>query len=56
MLAEPEVWRVEELGPAAVRVRLVVKTRPAEQWSVARELRVRIKAAFDQAGTTVPGQ
>jgi small-conductance mechanosensitive channel len=56
MLEEPEVWGVEELGPAAVRVRLVVKTRPAEQWSVARELRARIKAAFDQAGITVPGQ
>jgi small-conductance mechanosensitive channel len=45
-----------EQGPAGVRVRLVVKTRPLEQWSVARELRARIKAAFDRAGIEVPGQ
>jgi small conductance mechanosensitive channel len=56
MLEEPELWGVEELGPAGVRVRLVVKTRPLEQWSVARELRARIKAAFDRAGIEVPGQ
>jgi small conductance mechanosensitive channel len=55
MLEEPELWGVEELGPAGVRVRLVVKTRPLEQWSVARELRARIKAAFDRAGIEVPG-
>jgi moderate conductance mechanosensitive channel len=50
MLEQPEVWGVEELGLQAARVRLVVKTRPLEQWTVARELRARIKAAFDQAG------
>jgi small-conductance mechanosensitive channel len=50
MLEQPEVWGVEELGLSVARVRLVVKTRPLEQWKVARELRARIKAAFDQAG------
>jgi len=55
LLEEPELWGVEELGPAGVRVRLVVKTRPLEQWSVARELRARIKAAFDRAGIEAPG-
>jgi small-conductance mechanosensitive channel len=53
MLEEPEVWGVEELGPDGVRVRLVAKTRPLEQWKVARELRARIKAAFDKAGMEV---
>jgi len=32
----------------------VVKTDPAEQWAVARELRLRIKQAFDQAGIEIP--
>ena len=38
---------VEELGPDSIRVRLLAKTRPLEQWKVARELRARLKVAFD---------
>jgi small conductance mechanosensitive channel len=56
LLGEPEVWGVEELGLSGVRVRLVVKTRPLEQWKVARELRGRIKAGFDREGIGVPAQ
>jgi moderate conductance mechanosensitive channel len=54
ILAEPEVWGVEALGTQGVVIRLVVKTRPLEQWGVARELRGRIKAAFDEVGIDVP--
>jgi moderate conductance mechanosensitive channel len=54
ILAEPEVWGVEELGPSSVKIRLVVQTLPLEQWRVARELRARIKAAFDAAGIETP--
>src|ERR671918_2099329 len=39
ILEEPEVWGVEKLGPDAIVIRLVVKTRPAEQFNVMRELR-----------------
>jgi small-conductance mechanosensitive channel len=54
ILAEPEVWGVEELGPSSVKIRVVVQTLPLEQWRVARELRARIKAAFDAAGIETP--
>lgn len=54
ILGEPEVWGVEELGVDRILIRLVVKTRPLEQWNVARELRARIKAAFDAAGIEMP--
>ena len=47
---------MEELGPDGIRVRLVAKTRPLEQWNVARELRARLKVAFDQAGIEVSAQ
>ncbi|MGF1595919.1 MAG: mechanosensitive ion channel family protein [Acidimicrobiales bacterium] len=50
----PEVWGVERLGTDGVTLRLVVKTDPAEQWVVARELRLRIKEAFDEAGVEMP--
>lgn len=54
VLDEPEVWGVEELAADAVVVRLVVKTTPGKQWSVARELRQRIKARFDSEGVEIP--
>lgn len=54
ILAEPEVWGVQDLGMRGVMIRLVVKTKPLEQWSVARGLRERIKNAFDAAGITMP--
>jgi small-conductance mechanosensitive channel len=56
ILEQPEVWGVEELGPDGIRVRLGAKTRPLEQWKVARELRARLKVAFDQAGIEVAAQ
>ena len=50
----PDVWGVERLGTDGVSIRLVVKTDPAEQWVVARELRLRIKEAFDEAEIEMP--
>ncbi len=54
VLGEPEVWGVERVGPEGLAIRLVVKTKPAEQWTIARALRARIKEAFDAAGIQVP--
>jgi small conductance mechanosensitive channel len=54
ILAEPSVLGVESLGPGRVVIRAVVRTRPQEQWRVERELRVRIKAALDEAGIALP--
>jgi len=50
VVAEPEVWGVEDLTGQHIVIRLVVKTLPIEQWNVARELRARLKDAFDTAG------
>ncbi|MDP9385896.1 MAG: mechanosensitive ion channel family protein [Actinomycetota bacterium] len=54
VIEEPELWGVENLGPSGVRIRLVLKTRPSEQWAISRELRQRIKAAFDREGIEIP--
>jgi small conductance mechanosensitive channel len=35
-------------------LRLVVKTTPSQQWRVSRELRERIKVAFDEEGIEIP--
>ncbi len=54
IIEPPEVWGVERLAPDGVVIRLVVKTDPAEQWVVARELRIRIKDALEEAGIEIP--
>ena len=53
VLEEPEVWGVEGMGSDGVLLRLVVKTAPLEQWNVAREVRLRLKEAFDRSGIEV---
>ncbi len=54
ILEEPEVWGVERLGPSSVVIRLVVKTRPADQYDVSRQLRQRLKETFDAEGIEIP--
>jgi moderate conductance mechanosensitive channel len=54
VLEEPEVWGVEALSNESVVIRVVVKTEPLKQWEVARELRRRIKTAFDEHGIEIP--
>lgn len=54
IIEEPEVPGVESLTADAVTVRVTMKTAPMEQWSVAREMRERIKARFDAEGIEIP--
>jgi moderate conductance mechanosensitive channel len=54
ILEEPEVWGVEKLGPDAVVLRLVIKTRPAEQFPLMRELRRRLSDEFQRRGIHMP--
>jgi small conductance mechanosensitive channel len=56
ILEEPQVWGVESLGPHSVVIRLVVKTRPSDQYDVSRELRQRLKEVFDAEGIEIPFQ
>jgi small conductance mechanosensitive channel len=54
VLAEPEVWGIEQLGPDAIVIRLVVKTQPSAQFGVMRELRRRLVDAFYREGIEMP--
>lgn len=53
-LERPEVLGVQDLGDSSVVLRLWVVTEPAMQWETSRELRRRIKYAFDAAGVEIP--
>ncbi|MBN2204912.1 MAG: mechanosensitive ion channel family protein [Thermoleophilia bacterium] len=54
ILEEPEIWGVENFGPDAIVLRLAAKTEPGLQWALSRELRARLKRAFDEHGIEIP--
>ena len=54
ILEPPQVLGIENFGDSQVTLRIVAKTRPLKQWETARELRRRIKAAFDSEGIEMP--
>ena len=54
IIEAPEVWGVERFDKDGAVVRVVLKTAPLQQWPVARALRQRIKARFDEAGIHIP--
>ena len=54
ILEEPEVLGLERFDADALALRLVVKVQPAQQWAINRELRARLKAAFDEEGIEIP--
>ncbi len=54
VLEEPEIWGVESFGDSAITIRAVLKVEPGEQWATAREVRKRLKPAFERAGIAFP--
>ena len=54
IIEEPEIWGVEAVTADDVTIRVTLKTAPMEQWRVAREMRARIKARFDDEGIGTP--
>jgi small conductance mechanosensitive channel len=54
ILENPEVWGLESISGDALIIRLVMKTRANAKDDVARELRVRLKRALDDAGVSLP--
>ncbi|MFI6478969.1 mechanosensitive ion channel family protein [Nonomuraea sp. NPDC050663] len=47
---KPDVFGVEQMSDSSLVFRISVKTLPAQQAAVARELRLRVKSALDEAG------
>jgi small conductance mechanosensitive channel len=54
VVGEPTVAGVQKLGDTAVDVRLWVNTIPGKQGDAARELRRRVKTAFEKEGIALP--
>jgi small conductance mechanosensitive channel len=54
ILEEPQVLGITEFTPNDITIRVITKTVANEQYAVERELRKRIKEAFDREGIIIP--
>ena len=54
VLETPEVLGVQALGADSVVLRVMLTTKPGEQWTASRALQERIKKAFDAEGIEIP--
>lgn len=54
IIEDPSVLGVQALDDSGITLRMVVKTDPSAQWRVQRELRLRLKEAFEGAGIDIP--
>ncbi len=53
-IGPPEIWGVQHWGPTGITIRVVIPTKPLRNWELVRQLRERLKAAFDDAGIRMP--
>ncbi|WP_109479484.1 mechanosensitive ion channel family protein [Paraburkholderia sp. C35] len=54
MLGPVEVWGLDRFDPNWMVVKGQIKTRPLQQWSVARAFNLRLKRKMDEAGIEIP--
>ena len=54
IIEAPEAIGVNEFGDSAIMIKVLGKVKPGEQWGTARELRKRIKEAFDKEKIEIP--
>lgn len=54
ILDKLEILGVDDFADSAVTIKIRMKTRPLKQWMIGRELRRRIKKAFDSEGIEIP--
>jgi len=54
LIEAPELLGVEALADSSVNLRVLLTTRPGEQWAAARRLRRALKRELDAAGVEIP--
>ena len=53
ILETPEILGIDNISHSGILIRLLIKTQPLQQWPVGRELRRRLKKAFDEQGIKI---
>ena len=54
LITAPKALGVENFGDSGIDIRILGDTQPIRQWDVMRQLRLRLKKAFDEAGIEIP--
>jgi small-conductance mechanosensitive channel len=54
IIKPPQSLGVDEFSDSAVVIKVLGETKPLKQWDASRELRKRIKVAFDKEGIEIP--
>lgn len=54
ILADLEMFGVDDFGDSQVTIKFRIKTLPIKQWEVSREFRRRLKNRFDELGIEIP--
>lgn len=50
----PNILGISDLGEYGIELTIVAKTNPMEQWGIEREIRKRVKEAFDRENIEIP--
>jgi small-conductance mechanosensitive channel len=53
-ITKPAVLRVDKLGDSGIDIKILGDTKPAKQWAIMGELRLRLKNTFDNEGIEIP--
>jgi len=53
-ITTPSVLRVDNLGDSGIDIKILGDTKPAKQWAIMGELRLRLKDTFDSEGIEIP--
>jgi small-conductance mechanosensitive channel len=53
-ISTPAVLRVDNLGDSGIDIKILGDTKPAQQWAIMGELRLRLKKTFDSEGIEIP--
>ena len=53
-ITTPSVLRVDKLSDSGIDIKILGDTKPAKQWAIMGELRLRLKNAFDREGIEIP--
>jgi len=54
IITAPQVLGVDKFGDSAIEIKVLGETKPLKQWALKRELRKRVKKAFDEEGIEIP--
>jgi len=53
-ISTPTVLRIDNLGDSGIDIKILGDTKPARQWDIMGELRLRLKNTFDSEGIEIP--